>query len=85
MALKVRPERFEFEDLLRSSEWMVVSDGSLLSSENVECCGRQWGPTGRGGTCTARSVCLVFRVRGLTMSMRGGGHLGGGWPASGRQ
>lgn len=58
MALKVRPEHFEFEALLKAGEWMVVSDENPLSYENLECHGRQWGPTGCGGTCIAGSVCL---------------------------
>lgn len=56
--LKMGPDHFEFEELPRSSEWMVGSEESSSSSENLGCLSRPWGPTGWGGIYIARSVCL---------------------------
>lgn len=41
MALKVRPEHFELEELPRSNEWMVGSETSSLGSQSLGCRGRQ--------------------------------------------
>lgn len=73
--LKMGPDHFEFEELPRSSEWMVGSEESSSSSENLGCLSRPWGPTEWGGIYIARSVCLMFREGGLTLSMRDGGQL----------
>lgn len=49
MFLKMGPEHSEPEELSRSSEWMVGSDQSSSSSENLGSLGRQWGPTDEEG------------------------------------